>query len=64
MPKIIKILTTFDIFEPDLRVLKRKTFKYKFLDKLIKFSGSTFSVLRNGAETEVNGAGARTYFLR
>ena len=35
MPKIIKILTTFDIFEPDLRVLKRNTLKYKFLDKLI-----------------------------
>ena len=50
MPKIFKILTT--------------KLKYKFLDKLIKFSGSTFGVLRNRAETEVNGAGARTYFLR
>ena len=36
--KTIKILTTFDIFEPDLRVLKRNTVKYKFFVQLIKFS--------------------------
>ena len=38
MSKITKILTTFDIFEPDLRVLKQNTRKYKFLDKLIRLS--------------------------
>ena len=34
LKNLIKILTTFDAFESDLRVLKLNTLKYKFLDQL------------------------------
>ena len=34
LKKIIKILKTFDIFEPDLGFLKLNTVMYKFLDQL------------------------------
>ena len=38
MPKIIKILTTFDIFELYSRVFKRNTLKCEFQDQLISYS--------------------------
>ena len=46
MPKIIKMLITFDIFEPDIRVFKRITYKCEFLGQLISFSNLKLNLLK------------------
>ena len=46
MPKIIKMLITFDIFEPDIRVFKRITCKCEFLGQLISFSNLKLNLLK------------------
>ena len=55
MPKIIKILTTFDIFELYSRVFKRNTLKCEFQDQLIGYSELTLFYLEEVFASEASG---------
>ena len=55
MPKIIKILTTFDIFELYSRVFKRNTLKCEFQDQLISYLELKLFYLKEVFASEASG---------